>query len=211
MIQSKIFDVEFIKSKKPSDKLMVVLHGKGDSAKPFMQFDEELGLKDMNYVLLTAPMRFMGGYSWYKEPPYMKDDVLKARERVTGFIYEVIDQGWKAENLFLFGFSQGCLVSSDVALNFPQKLGGVIGISGYFHFFPRWRTQLNESSLKTPWLFTHGKRDDILPIEITKFGVEKLKQVGLKVEWVESNKSHVLKEEEYPIIRQWIRDQMSSR
>ncbi len=213
MIESQIFKTEFIAASRQSEKLMIVLHGKGDSAEPFNQFNQELGLKDLNYLLLNAPMKFMGGYSWYKEPPYMKADVLSARELVMGLLDEVIAQGWKPENIILFGFSQGCLVSADVALHFPKKLGGVIGISGYFHFFPRWRTQITKSAKRTPWLLTHGLKDDILPLETTKFGVEKLKQIGLDVEWVEFNKNHSLKEEEYPIIRKWVRErlQMSSR
>jgi phospholipase/carboxylesterase len=208
VIESKVFKTEFIPSAKRSEKLMIVLHGKGDSAKPFQNFNQELGLPEMNYLLLNAPMKFMGGYSWYKEPPYMKSDVERARQSVLTLLNEVMAQGWKPENIFLFGFSQGCLVSADVALHFPYKLGGVIGISGYFHFFPRWRNRLTKSSKRTPWLLTHGKRDDVLPIENTKFGVEKLKQVGLDVKWAELNKSHVLKEEEYPLIRKWVRNQL---
>lgn len=205
-----IFKYRFISSSKKSDKLMIVLHGRGDSAKPFRKFDEELKIPGMNYLLLNAPRKFLDGYSWYGEPPYQTQGVLKIREKMFQLLHELEMAGWSAENIFLLGFSQGCLVSSDVALHYPKKLGGVVGISGYFHFFPRWKRELTPSAKKTPWLFTHGFQDDVLPIETTKFGVEQLQEAGLKVQWVEMDKDHVFKEEEYPLIRSWVSKQLKT-
>ena len=92
-------------------------------------------------------------------------------------------------------------------MNYPKKLGGVVGVSGYFHFFPRWKKSL-EGNRKTPWLVTHGEKDDVLPLQTTKFGVEKLRSAGLKVDFVVSKKKHVLEEKEYPLIRKWIQERL---
>ncbi len=210
MISTDLFKHKFISAKKKSDKLMIVLHGRGDSIRPFYGFDSELNIPEMNYLLLNAPRKFLDGYTWYGEPPYQKQGVLRIREKLFDLLNDLENQGWKSENIFLFGFSQGCLISADVGLNYPKKLAGVVGISGYFNFYPRWRTNLAPESQKTPWLFTHGVKDDVLPLDETKFGVEKLKQAGLKVEWVEFDKDHSLLEEEYPIIRRWVREKLSN-
>ncbi|MGZ5278786.1 MAG: alpha/beta hydrolase [Pseudobdellovibrionaceae bacterium] len=209
MIETELFKSEFIPSAKVSEKLMIVLHGKGDSIRPFMAFDEELQIPEMNYLLLNAPKKYLDGFSWYGDPPFQKDGVLKIRSKMLLLLGEIESLGWKPENIFLFGFSQGCLVSADIAMNYPKRLGGVVGISGYFHFFPRWKQALKRNRL-TPWLLTHGDRDDVLPIEDTRFGVEKLKSAGLRVKFVESRKKHVMEEEEYPVIRKWVREQMTS-
>jgi phospholipase/carboxylesterase len=205
-LNQKHFDYAFIPAKKKSKKLMIVLHGRGDSMRPFKKFDEELKLPEMNYLLLNAPRKFLTGFSWYGEPPYQKDGVLKIRSKMFELISELEAQGWKAKDIFLFGFSQGCLISADIALNYPKNLGGVIGISGYFHFFPRWRSAVTTKTKKTPWIMTHGYQDDILDYSETKFGVEKLQDAGLDIEFVSLNKKHDLEEEEYPIIRRWIKD-----
>ncbi len=211
MIKTDIFKSKFIPAKKKSDKLMLVLHGRGDSIRPFYSFDEELKVPEMNYLLINAPRKFLDGYTWYGEPPYQKDGVLKIRSKLFDLLHELENQGWKSENIFLFGFSQGCLISADVGLNYPKKLAGVVGISGYFHFFPRWKTNLAPEAEKTPWLFTHGYQDDVLPLAETKFGVTKLQEAGLDVEWVELDKEHVLEEKEYPVIRRWIKERLSLR
>lgn len=203
--KTNLFKSRFIPARQTSAKLMIVLHGRGDSIRPFLEFDSELKISDMNYLLLNAPRKFLGGWSWYGEPPYQKAGVLKIREKLFELIADLELQGWKSENIYFFGFSQGCLISADFALHYPKRLGGVIGISGYFHFFPRWKRHLTQKSVQTPWLFTHGNRDDILKIDETRFGVQKLKSAGLKVQWVEMSKDHVLLEKEYPLIRSWIR------
>lgn len=204
MIKTTLFKSRFIPAQKKSDKLMIVLHGRGDSISPFRRFNEELRIPDMNYLLLNAPRKFLKGYTWYGEPPYQKDGVLRIREKMFQLLADLELQGWESSKIFFFGFSQGCLVSADIGLNYPRKLGGIIGISGYFQFFPRWKNRLNEESLQTPWLFTHGHKDDILDIDTTRFGVGKLKEAGFKVKWVEMDKKHTLLESEYPVIREWI-------
>ncbi|AFY03116.1 alpha/beta hydrolase [Bdellovibrio bacteriovorus] len=209
MITTTLFKNKFIPAKRKSEYLMIVLHGRGDSIKPFFSFDEEMNLPEMNYLLLNAPRKFLDGYTWYGEPPYQANGVMKIREKLFDLLNDLENQGWDSKKIFLFGFSQGCLISADVGLNYPKKLAGVVGISGYFNFYPRWRNNLSLDAKKTPWLFTHGHQDDILPLEETKYGVDKLKDAGLKVEWVEMDKDHSLKDEEYPIIRRWVRDQLS--
>lgn len=210
MISTNLFRSHFIPAQKASNKLMIVFHGRGDSMKPFKVFNQELGVKDINYLLLNAPRKFLDGYSWYGEPPYERSGVIKIREKVFKLLEDLQEQGWLAENIFLLGFSQGCLVSADVALHYPKKLGGVVGVSGYFHFFPRWRNKLNKENRQTPWLFTHGTKDDILAIGDTRHGVGKLQSEGLKVAWIESDKKHVFSDKDYPVIRKWVKTQMSS-
>lgn len=205
------FKSRFIPSKRKGSKfLMIVLHGRGDSIRPFYGFDSELNIPEMNYLLLNAPRKFLDGWSWYGEPPYQKAGVQKIRENLSEIIAQLEVQGWQSKNIFLFGFSQGCLVSADFALNFPRQLGGVVGISGYFQFFPRWRNHLTSESRKTPWLFTHGTKDDVLPIETTKLGAKKLLSEGMKVKWVEMEKDHVLEDSEYPIIRNWVKSKLET-
>ncbi|MBL7545277.1 MAG: serine esterase [Bdellovibrionaceae bacterium] len=207
-LKTRHFKYQFIPAKRKSKKMMIVLHGRGDSLKPFKNFDQELGISELNYLLLNAPRKYLKGFSWYGEPPFEKTGVLRIRSKLFDLIHELEKKGYKTENIFLFGFSQGCLVSADVALNYPKKFGGVLGISGYFHFFPRWRQSLTVDSKKTPWIMTHGYKDDILPYQDTKFGAEKLKDAGLDIEFISLNKKHDMIDEELPILKRWVKEHL---
>jgi phospholipase/carboxylesterase len=211
MITTNHFKSHFIPSARASKRLMIVLHGKGDSLRPFKKFNEELDLTDMNFLLLNAPKKFLGGYSWYGEPPYLKQGVARIREKLLQLLRDLESQGWDSKNIFLLGFSQGCLVSADLALHWPKKLGGVIGVSGYFEFFPYWKKRLTNKVIQTPWMFTHGNKDDVLPLVKTRQGAEKLKSVGFNVEWTELEKDHVFVDEDYPLIRKWVKTQVRNQ
>jgi phospholipase/carboxylesterase len=208
VIQAKHFNSHFLPAtriRKPySNFIVLVLHGKGDSLKPFKNFQEELGMPHLNFLLLNAPKKFMGGYSWYGDPPYQREGVLRIREKIFDEIRALEAQGWPTRNIFLLGFSQGCLVSADVALHYPAPLGGLVGVSGYFNFVPRWKNFISPKAKSVPWLLTHGRRDDVLPVEDTKFGVKKLRGLGLKIDWTESEKKHVFASEDYPAIKRWL-------
>jgi phospholipase/carboxylesterase len=64
--------------------------------------------------------------------------------------------------------------------------------------------------MKTPWLMTHGRKDDVLPIEDTRFGRDKLQNLGLKIDWVETDKKHIFDESDYDVIQSWVQKKIKS-
>jgi phospholipase/carboxylesterase len=187
-------------------KLMVVLHGRGDSLRPFLSFDLEMDMPEMNYLLLNAPYRFDDGYKWCGLPPYQERGILEARAKLFRLLDDLQLQGYRSHNIFLFGFSEGCLIASDVGLHYPHPLGGVIGVSGCLHFFSQWKRKLAPAAIVTPWLFTHGHRDDVIRLKATRGEVDRLNAAGLNAQWVEFNKKHEIEYVyELPLIREWMR------
>lgn len=210
MIYTTEFEYEVIPPKSwkgPEEaKLMVVLHGRGDSLKPFRHFDEELPLPGFTYLLINAPRRYDGGYTWYPFPPKQGNEIKKNREKLFRLIDELMLQGWKPENIYFLGFSQGSLMSIDLGIRYPLRLGGIIGISGYIYFHESWKREISEAAYKTPILLTHGTEDIDLPIKDTRKDVWKLMlEASLPIEWKEFKKEHdICVEQETPFIKNWI-------
>lgn len=190
---------------------MIVLHGRGDSLKPFRFFNEELKVKNINYLLLNANRKYLDGFSWYGEPPFQERGVVRNRQRLLRLLEELRLKGWRSERIFLLGFSQGGLVCSDLALNYEAPFAGVISVSSYFHFFSNWRRKLSAVSRKTPWLFIHGANDDVLSYKETFFGYQKIREAGIQAEWHLLMKEHVMVEEDYKIIRPWLKKRLAAR
>jgi phospholipase/carboxylesterase len=210
MLTSQIFDSEFIPSEAPrkslARKLMIVLHGRGDSLDPFREFNYELGLPEMNYLLVNAPRKYLDGYTWYAFPPHQAHGVLKARARLRLLLDELEEQGWNSRDIFLFGFSQGALVGADFLMHGGRPLAGVIGVSGYIYHFPQWQRNLSPYARKIPWLMTHGLQDDALDIEETRQHVAAIKAHDIPLLWREFNKGHEIEaRKEIPFLRKWIR------
>lgn len=208
MIQlTKDFKYRFIKgdpsSALGSDYLMIVLHGQGDSERPFRDFNWEIGLDGLNLLLLNAPKRFASGYSWYDDPPKQDEQVLQLRRKLIRLLETLERRGWNPKKIFIFGFSQGALVGSDLALHYPKALAGFIGVSGYFHFYPRWRQKMRPS--RTPFCLLHGHSDEILPLNETLYGARKLQTLGLRIDWAESDRGHLMDEKETDRIGAWVK------
>jgi len=57
---------ELIRSQDPKSKrLLIMLHGLGDSIAGYGWMPEALNLPWLNYLLVNAPDSYYGGYSWY--------------------------------------------------------------------------------------------------------------------------------------------------
>ena len=60
-----MLDSELIPAREKSNRLLIMLHGLGDSIAGYRWMPEALDLPWLNYLLVNAPDQYYGGYSWY--------------------------------------------------------------------------------------------------------------------------------------------------
>ncbi|MCZ6843728.1 MAG: serine esterase [SAR324 cluster bacterium] len=195
----------------PSDALVVVLHGLGDSMEGFFWLPGTLGLPGVNYLLVNAPNPYVIGYAWYDiENP--APGVLQGRELIGKLFDELERQGWESRNVLLFGFSQGCVMSIDFALRHPEPLAGIVGISGYALLDEYTESEIQPQAREQAWLITHGHHDPLLPLYRTRNMMDQLRQWGIPIEWHDYPKEHTIDmEEELPLLRNWIGGRFGSQ
>ncbi|MCM2281010.1 MAG: serine esterase [Bdellovibrionaceae bacterium] len=187
-------------------KLMIVLHGLGDSLDSFADIRTELGLPEMNYLLLNAPKPFEDGYSWYALEPRHASDVRRSRRLLTALVADLKREGWAQEDIFWLGHSQGALMVCDQLMNHAGRFGGAVGISGYVWFFRGWKTRArNSAAWLTPWLMTYGLRDRLIPPSEIREDLEKLWSAGAPVVARAFAKGHDFDfKNEVPFVREWL-------
>ena len=100
---------ELIPAEEPkSRRLLIMLHGLGDSIEGYRWVPEALNFPWLNYLLVNAPDPYYGGYSWYDFAGDMNPGVLRSRK----MLFEVLEaqgqDGFPAVEIMLGGFSQGC-------------------------------------------------------------------------------------------------------
>src|ERR1700730_19129778 len=100
-----MLETEFIPAVKDSHRLMVVLHGLGDSAAGFRWLPEALRLPWINYLLVNAPDPYYGGRAWYDFIGDAGPDI----NRSTKLLFDLLDaqkaNGFAPEKTLLLGFS----------------------------------------------------------------------------------------------------------
>ena len=199
-----MLDHEHIPAAEPNSQwLMVVLHGLGDSMEGYRWLPEALNLPWLNYLLVNAPDPYNDGYSWYD---FMNDPdpgVKRSCEVLFKLLDAQRDNGHPTGQTFQFGFSQGCLMTMEVALRYPYKLAGCIGISGYVHKPDQALKELSPAAHAQEILFTMGTFDPLIPVEKVKGQLSLLKKDGgLQIEAHEFAKDHTIAgEEELSLIR----------
>ena len=70
--------------------------------------------------------------------------------------------GGDSSKVFIGGFSQGCAMSIYAGVSLPQKLGGIVALSG--HLLPTLDlSSVPEERKDIPIFQYHGKSDDVIP------------------------------------------------
>lgn len=188
-----------------SQKLLVVLHGLGDSLDGFRFLPDYLKIPGLHYLLLNAPDHYFTGYSWYDIYGDAGKGIIRSREILSKGLDQLTEKGWNAQDIGLFGFSQGCLMALDIACRYPKVLAGVVGVSGYVGFPEQYPEAFSPVAKKQKIFVTHGTEDPLLPIEKTSQQVHAIKGMGMNIEWREYEKVHTIDERnEIPDIRRFL-------
>jgi phospholipase/carboxylesterase len=82
----------------------------------------------------------------------------------------------------LGGFSQGAMLSLDVALHSSHALAGLLLMSGTHIAAQEWASRY-ERRRGLPIFMSHGRNDDLLPFFVAERLHDELVSEGLPVEW----------------------------
>jgi len=189
---------------------VIAIHGRGSNEHDLLGLAQPLGLP-LRVVAPRGPLQLsLGwtvGYAWYEfanlgdpEPEGFQQSV----DRLVALVDHVRDRWQLArEQLVLLGFSQGAVMSMSVALTIPERVGGVVALSGYLPRPEVWqppRTDLGGM----PVLVTHGTYDSILPVAWGRAAAERLRQYNADVRYEEFPMDHEVNTACLEVIRGWL-------
>jgi phospholipase/carboxylesterase len=187
-----------------SRRLMVMLHGLGDSIEGYRWLPEAMGLPWLNYLLVNAPDKYYEGHSWFDYPDNLVPGVQRSRKLLFDLLDDLRQKGFPAEQITFGGFSQGCLMTIEIGLRYPHRLAGVVGISGWVCELEKLLQELPPVAREQRLLITHGRSDTVIPFAPVYRQIRRLKAAGLNVEWHEFEKPHSIIAEEIAVIRDFV-------
>jgi phospholipase/carboxylesterase len=171
--------------------VVLFLHGYGADGADLLGLAEPLAphLPDTVFIACDAPERSMAnpmGFQWFPIPWIDGSSEVAAAEGMRrsakvldAFIDKVLaDEGLAPENLILFGFSQGTMMSLHVAPRRAEPIAGIVGFSGRL-MFPD--ALAGEALSKPPVMLIHGNADDVVPFQEMQIAGEALQDAGFEV------------------------------
>jgi phospholipase/carboxylesterase len=169
--------------------LVIFLHGYGSNEQDLFGIKDELPAS-YNYLSVRAPMVMEeGSYQWFRkkgEGAYNgeTDDLKTSGQVLLDFIAQAAKKyHTDPDKVFLVGFSQGAIMSYEVALRHPEAVGGIAALSG--RILPVLRSELkpDEKRQKLAIFIGHGTADKRLPYTDGTDADRLLQSLSLKPEF----------------------------
>ena len=196
---------------------VIWLHGLGADGHDFESLVPLLGLPRVRFVFPHAPIRGVtinGGMlmrAWYDIVRFDRGDggeqpshVRESAELIAALLAREAERGVPAGRTVLAGFSQGAALALHVGTRHPERLGGILVLSGY-EVLPETRAaEASEANRETPALFAHGSYDDLVPVQRARRAYEAQSAAGRPAAWHEFPMGHEVCAEEVALVKDWL-------
>ena len=169
---------------------VVFLHGYGANGADLLSLADPLGehMPDTLFIAPDAPEACAGapmGYQWFPIPwidgsseEESRQGLYRAAEDLNAFLDGVmVDEDLLPEQVMLFGFSQGTMMSLHVA---PRREDSVAGICAFSGRLLEPELLEDEAVCRPPVLLVHGDQDDVVPVQSLPQAAEALQGAGWK-------------------------------
>jgi phospholipase/carboxylesterase len=118
------------------------------------------------------------------------DGLADARAKVSRFLDQLIARyAIDPKHLVLGGFSQGAMLSLDVALHRDTPPAGLILMSGTLLAESVWKPLMPKLA-GVPVFQSHGKHDQLLPFPVAEVLRDELKAAGANLSWIDFPGGH---------------------
>jgi len=180
--------------------VVIWMHGLGADAGDMSGLAEQLNLPQVavRHVFMNAPLRAVTLNNGMLMPAWYdivglelidrqdKEGIEESKLQICQVMEEQYAAGFKPQQVYLAGFSQGGAMAMYTALTTATRLGGVIALSGYLPLADRLQPQLD---LSTPFFLGSGQYD---PIVLPKW-------VKMSADWLLEKKYVHLTQHQYPM------------
>ncbi|HYD81442.1 MAG TPA: dienelactone hydrolase family protein [Paucimonas sp.] len=199
---------------------IIWMHGLGVDGHDFAPIVQELdlaGCPPIRFIFPHAPMMpvtINNGYvmrAWYDilgvDLVRREDEagLRKSQAMIERLIEQEKARGIAAGRIVLAGFSQGCAMALQTGLRHPEKLAGLLCLSGYLPLHTAVPEERHAANQGTPIFLAHGRGDPVVPILRAEQSRDILTSLGYAVEWHDYPMPHSLCGEEIDDIGAWLK------
>jgi phospholipase/carboxylesterase len=199
---------------------VVFLHGYGANGADLLGLADPLAehLPDTLFVAPDAPENCAGspfGYQWFPIPwidgsseEESSRGMQQAVEDLNAFLDALmVDEDLLPEQVCLFGFSQGTMMSLHVAPRREDPVAGIVAFSGRL-LEPE--LLADEVQSRMPILLVHGDQDDVVPVQSLPQAAEALQNAGFSDVYAHVMKgtAHGIAPDGLSVAMAFIRDQL---
>lgn len=212
-------DLQVLEAETGADPVatIIVMHGLGADGSDFAPFVHEIDLGavgPVRWLFPNAPQQpvtINGGYvmpAWFDIRHDRSDEdeagLRRSQASIEALLAQEKARGMPAERIVLGGFSQGCAMALLTGLRHAERLGGIIGMSGYLPLAGRLAHERSAANQGVPIFLAHGAQDEMIPLPRAEASRDALKALGYTVDWHEYPMGHSVCLPEIQDLRAWL-------
>ena len=107
-----------------------MVHGRGAKAKGMFPLADQFAQPDFHYIAPQAQHHTWYPYSFLESKEKNQPGINSGLQLLHDLLKSVVEAGIAKENIIILGFSQGACLATEFAARHPQKLGGIVALSG---------------------------------------------------------------------------------
>lgn len=204
------------KSERPDAGLLIMLHGVGSNENDL--FTLSRFFKPWCHVVsLRAPIDLGHGFGWFEvefRPEGNKinaESEIKSRLILADEIQRLQQElNVSAEKTWLYGFSQGAIMSFSLLLTQPELFAGAIANNGRL-LAEVWPDRvIDERLADKKLLILHTRQDPVLSIELARSAKEKFASTPIQLTYHEFDGAHTITESALVTSLEWMGQQFQS-
>lgn len=188
---------------------LFLLHGMGSNEKDLLPLVE--GLENQYLIFsLRGPIEQPPGYAFFTIEGFGKPHV-PVFENATDLLIQFLDYATDIypvdpQQIYFMGFSQGAISSMSLSTRIPDRIKGVIALSGYVPAFVKQQTALSASS-NVNYFISHGQQDPVLPFQWGVEASDYFSSLGANVIFNSYPDGHFISQQVFNDFRTWLQQQ----
>jgi|TARA_B100001540_G_scaffold81079_1_gene72813 phospholipase/carboxylesterase len=194
------------------DKVIIMFHGYGSNKDDLFSFAKFM---NPNFLIISvqAPIQMdYNSYCWwslnYNNDMQLQMDVKEAENslnELNRFISEDLSTKYNfgLNQVYLLGFSQGCMISYALSINFPENYKKAVGLSGKIPYeIINFDEKFDYSNHN--FFCSHGVNDQVIPIEVGRESNRWFSEKNINHKYLEFESAHGINSENFEQMNLWL-------
>lgn len=208
-----VYKVNLPAKKTEKAPVIILLHGYGSNESDLFDIAKSFDDRFITFSL-RAPYTADGqGFCWYKldflpnkEFKYDYKQAKESRAKILSFISNAC-KAYKLDStqVFLMGYSQGAIMSYDISLFKPEKIKGVLALSGRMMDETKQMKFDALKAAKVKYFIAHGNADNVIDLKKGEEAAQFLQSKKNNVEFKIYDMPHAIIGKELNDIKSWLK------
>ena len=206
------YDVKESLSFDKNGKVIIMFHGYGSNKDDLFSFAKFM---NPNFLIISvqAPIKMdYNSYCWwsinYDNDMQLQMDAKEAENslnELNRFIGEdlSVKYNFGLNQVYLLGFSQGCMISYALSINFPENYKKAVGLSGKIPYeIINFDEKFDYSNHN--FFCSHGVNDQVIPIEVSRESNKWFSEKNINHKYLEFESAHGINSENFEQMNLWL-------